>query len=105
KKISLLKWIVRSRVYRPQKASLRRRELSGAATEYRRSNTLTPLSRNWSRQNSGHDSITTSSEVCNHRRGKRAGAIWPLSYYVLKLPLVSSFCCWRNPRDETGSPF
>src|SRR5437660_4912525 len=81
KKISLLKWIVRSRVYRPQKASLRRRELSGAATEYRRSNTSTPLSRNWSRQNSGHDSITTSSEACNHPRGKAAGATWPLFKY------------------------
>src|SRR3989441_8444831 len=52
-------------------------ELEKAGTEWgghrvQRSNTLTPLSRNWSRQNSGHDSITTSSEVCNHSRGKRA---------------------------------
>src|SRR5438309_5804619 len=51
------------------KGELEKAGTEWAATEYRRSNTLTPLSRNWSRQNSGHDSITTSSEVCNHPRG------------------------------------
>ncbi len=51
--------------YKQRKTSLSAPERSGAATEYRRSNTSTPLSTNWRRRNGGHASITTSSEACD----------------------------------------